>query len=180
MSKGESIAMGTPVMEVVGQEPPKAVMGGPVSKGGGVRAETAYSVVRKLVFWGTVVAVARLVLLAAMFGVAIYKHTDTYDHTNVSEMMKGRNERDSWVGPRGLAEYVIDILIASLIAFAMLVVYRGVRRNQDKNVQSLAALGADLQNIVTSTKKTTTEMSRLTGAAPAVLETLAAQFFKKE
>lgn len=163
---------------VMGQPP--IVMGTAVNAaraGGVLRAQNAYSLMRKIVFWAVVVAATRLALLTAMFGVAIFKHTESYDKTDVTAMMKTRNERDSWVGPRGLAEYVIDIIIAALISFILFKFYRGVRRNEGENIQSLANFGTEVGNIVTHTRKATKDMSSLTAVSAAPLNALG--FFTK-
>ena len=111
-----------------------------------------------------------------MFYLAIGEHKKLRDETDMKEMIKKKNERDSLVGPRGLAEYVIDIIIAVLIAGFMAWVLKVVVYSKNDYVTTMVGLKADASTILSEVKaitKDTSQATKLVGAPMAVVSPIA-------
>jgi hypothetical protein len=118
-------------------------------------SQTSYFSLWLLVFLAFAVAVVRLALLGVMFYLAIDEHEKMLEETDMKEMIKKKNKRDSLVGPRGLAEYVIDISIALLIALFMTYVLIAVSFSKNDYVKTMMRLKGDAFKIFEDVKKIT-------------------------
>ena len=131
-------------------------------------SQTSYKALWWLVFLGFVVAVVRLALLGVMFYLAIDEHKKMLEETDMKEIIKKKNERDSLVGSRGLAEYVIDISIALLIALFMTHVLKAVSFSKNDYVTAMTSLKGDAFKIFENVKSITNDGAKAAKAGEVI------------